>query len=105
LITVQTEYRYIPPIWDFFIHGHEACVDIGLFRERATSLDPDLLAVVKECVGEGGRDRREREPVGHGEGHGEDEGTVGLVSFEVERGIAVDDLGDVEPMSLIIEGA
>jgi len=79
-------------------------VDIGLFGERATGLDPDLLAVVKECVGEGGRDRREREPVGDGEGRGKEERAVSLVFLKVERGIAIDDPGDVEPKSPIIEG-
>jgi len=44
-------------------------MDIGLIGERATSVDPELLAIKKEGMCEGGRDRREREPVGDGEGH------------------------------------
>jgi len=80
-------------------------MDIGLFGERATSLDIDLLAVVKECVGEGGRDRREREPVAHGEGQGKEERAVTLVSLEVERRVCIDDPGDVVYSAGIIKGA
>ena len=70
-------------------------MDIGLLRERATSLSPDLFTVVEEDVGEGSRDRSERETVGHGEGYGNKQGAVSLVSLEVEVGIPIDNAGDI----------
>jgi hypothetical protein len=46
-------------------------------------------------VGEGSGDGCEREPIGQGEACRKEEGAVSLVSLEVERGILVDDPGDV----------
>ncbi len=62
----RTENRQVPPIRDLLVHGHEAGVDIRLFRERAINLIPDPFAVVKEGMGEGGRDGCKRKPVGNG---------------------------------------
>jgi hypothetical protein len=91
----QTEHHQVPPIWDLPVHGHEAGVDIGLFGKRATSLSPDLFAIVEEGVGEGGSDGCKREPVGNGKGCRKEEGAIGLVCLDVEGGILVDDPSDI----------
>ena len=80
----RTEYRQVPPIRDLFVHGHETGMNVRLFGKRATSLSPNLFAVVKVCVGEGCGDGCEREPVGNGERCGQEEGAVGLVSLDIE---------------------
>ena len=55
-------------------------------------------------MGEGRGDGCERESVGNGECCGNEDGTVSLVSLDVECGVIVDDSGDVVLFSRIIKG-
>jgi hypothetical protein len=99
----RTEYHQVPRIRNVLVHGHEAGVDIRLFGEGATSLSPNLLAIVEEGVCKGGGDGRKREPVGDGKGRGKEERAVFLVSLQVEGGIRVDDLRDIVFVPRVIE--
>ena len=67
LFNGRTKYGKVPPFGDLLICRHKASVDIRLLGERATSLSPDLLTVVKIDVGDGSRDRSERKTVRHSE--------------------------------------
>jgi len=100
----RTKDGNVPPIGDLLVYRHKASMDIRLLGERATSLSPDLLTVVEEDVSEGGSDRSERETVGHGEGRGNEQRTVSLVSLEVEGGIVVDNAGDIVGFAPVVEG-
>jgi hypothetical protein len=53
----QTKYNQIPPIGNLLVYRHESSMDIRLFREGPTSLNPDLFAIIKEGVGKDSRDR------------------------------------------------
>jgi hypothetical protein len=52
----RTEDAEIPPIGDILVSCHETSVDIRLFRERTSSLSPDMLAVVEKGVHDDGGD-------------------------------------------------
>jgi hypothetical protein len=79
-------------------------VNVRLLGERATSLSPDLFAVVEEDVGESSRDRSERETVGHGKGYRNEQRTVSLVSLEVKAGIFIDNAGDIVGTASVVKG-
>jgi hypothetical protein len=64
---------------------------------------PYIFAVVEESMCKGGGDGCEREAVGNSERCGEEDGAVGLVSLEVERGIGIDDLRDVILLPCVVE--
>lgn len=102
-IGARTEYSQIPPIRDLLVHGHEASVYIRLFGKCATSLVPDLFAVVEEGVGEGGSDRCKRETVRHRKADGKKERAVRLVRLKIEGSIVVDDAGDIVHAPRVIE--
>ena len=91
----QTEYRQIPPIRDFLVHGHHAGVDITLSGEWATSMSPYIVAVIEESMCKGGGDGCKREAIVNGKRCGKEDGAVCLVSLEVEGGVGIDDLRDV----------
>jgi hypothetical protein len=78
-------------------------VDIRLFGEWATSMTPYIFAVVEECMCKRGGDSCERETVANGKRRGKEDGAIGLVSLEVERGIEIDDLRDVILLPCVIE--
>ena len=79
-------------------------MDIRLLGERTTSLRPNLFTVVEKDVGEGSRDRSERETVGHGEGYGNEQGTVRPVSLEVKGGVFVNNACDIVGLASVVEG-
>jgi hypothetical protein len=68
------------------------------------SVNHDNLAVVEECVGEGGSDRRKIESVCDGRGRGEEQRAVIPVSLDVEGQVCVDDFGEVIWFPGVIKG-
>ena len=78
-------------------------MDIGFFREWATSMSPYIFAVVKKSMCKSGGDGCKREAVGNGGRCGKEDGAVGLVSLEVERGIGIDDLRHIILLPCVIE--
>ena len=78
-------------------------MDIRFFGEWATSMSPNIFAVVEESMCKGGRDACKLEAVGDGKRCGKEDGAVGLVSLEVEGGIGIDDLRDVIWPPCVIE--
>jgi hypothetical protein len=80
-------------------------MDIRLFGERVTSMSPYIFAVVEESMCNGGGDGCKREAVEYGERYGKEDRAVGLVSLEVEGGIAIDDPRDVIWLPCVIESA
>jgi hypothetical protein len=76
---------------------------LGEWGQWATSVIPYVFAVVKESMRKGGGDGCEPEAVGDGKRCGKEDGAVGLVSLEVERGIGIDDLRDVILFPCVIE--
>jgi hypothetical protein len=78
-------------------------VDIRLFGEWATSTSPNIFAVVEESMCKSGGDGCKPEAVGNCERCGKEDGTVGLVSLEVEGGIGIDDPRDVILLPCVIE--
>lgn len=59
----KDKHRYenagVPPLGNLRIDTHKTSVNIWLFTERASTLNPDLLPEVKKSVHNGGRDRSE----------------------------------------------
>jgi hypothetical protein len=64
---------------------------------------PYKFAVVEESMCKGGGDACKREAIGNDERDGKEDGAVGLVSLEVERGIGIDDLRDIILVPCVIE--
>ena len=100
----RTEDESVPPLRNLGVNRHETGVDIRLLVHSPSGLGPDLLAEVKESVGQGGSDGRERQAVGDGEGGGEVERAVRFIGLLVESRVVVDDLGDVVLLSSVGEG-
>jgi hypothetical protein len=67
-------------------------------------MSPYIFSVVEESMCKGGGDGCKREAVGNGERYGKEDGTVSLVSLEVEGGIGIDDLRDVVLFPHVIKG-
>ena len=101
----HTEDDNIPPLGDLRVAGHETGVDIRLLVHGAARLGPNLFTEVEEGVGEGGRDRRERETIGDGEGGRDEQGAVRLVLLLVEGRVCIDDAGDVVASAGVVERA
>lgn len=78
-----TEHESIPPLRNLRVLRHQPSMDVRLLRERATSLSPNLLPEVEECMHSGGGDGSKGESVGDGEGCREEEGRVPLVRVQV----------------------
>jgi hypothetical protein len=104
VIDARTEDGEIPPIGDILVNCQDTSVDIRLFRERTTSLSPDMLAVVEKGAHEDGSDWREWETARDDQGHGEKDGAVNLVFLEVEGAIWVEDSEEIVRLSCIVEG-
>ena len=81
-------------------------MDIRLSGGWATSIDmsPYIFAVVEKIMCKGGGDGCKREAVGNSERCGKEDGAVGLVSLEIERGIGIDDLRYVVLFPRVIKG-
>jgi hypothetical protein len=81
----QTEYRQVPPIRDFLVHGHWIdVVDIRLFGEWATSMSLYIFAVVEQRMCKGCGDGSKRDAVGNSERRGKGDGAIGLAGLEFE---------------------
>lgn len=99
---VLTEDDDVPPLGDLWVYRHEAGVDIRLLVDGAACLHHNLLAEVKEGVGEGGRDGCEGEAIGDGEGCRDEEGAVCLVGLLVEGRLGGEDPGDVVFLRMVV---
>ena len=75
----------VPPVRHFLVAGHEARVDVRLFREGSLKLADNVFAVVEAGVGDGCRDGSETEAVGDEESGGEVLARVTLVFRIVKR--------------------
>ena len=53
----------VPPFWNLAVPGHETCVDIWLFIDRATRLSPYLFAEEEDGVRNSSGDRCEGQTI------------------------------------------
>lgn len=77
-------------------------MDVGLLRERAARLHPDLLAEVQERVHDRRSNARKRETVREGESRREEERRIRLVLGDVERALGRDDARDVVIVAQVV---
>jgi hypothetical protein len=99
---VDQEDNDVPPLGNLGVDGHEFEMDVIGVVDRSACLVPDLLSVVEEGVNDGGAKSSKRQTVRDGEGGAEHERRVRLVCFFVERGVGVDDLGDVVLVAKVV---